>query len=219
MVFSEINILNETASVIEINIPKAVGNSNTAKAINNSLVGFVNTALHIDTAENNKETIAESIVAFNKAYANFNAFISEELREELPTWEALIDGEVVYNSPEIISIAINSSINTGAANSKMLLKFYNFNPQTGDLLTTKNVVKNLSEFTALAKKYYTKEVGSTFINANSFLSTNTFKLPENLGFNEEGVILLFTNFNATGFENEMLEFVIPYEVANAYLNF
>lgn len=217
LVFSEVNILKEAATTIAVNIPKANGNSEAAQKINQTLNNFVSEALHLDAAEDKKETLAESMQSFNNSYTNFSKLITQELQGELPIWEAIIDGEVVYHTANLICIAMNSSIHTGAANSKMRIRFFNFNPKTGTLLTTSDLINNITDFTVLAQKYYHKEVVSTFIESDFFLNDNRFNLPENLGFSEEGVILLFTNFNAPGFEDEMLEFVIPYEVSNDYL--
>jgi len=217
LTFSETNILKETATIIEINMPKAQGKGPAIEKINHTLNAFVCQALHIDAAAEKKETLEESMQAFNIAYDNFNTLISSELKEELPQWEALIDGEVIYNTADFACIAMNSSINTGAANSNLLLRFFNFDANTGNLLTTKDILNNIEEFTALVENYYNKEVNSTFTDADNLLNNNEFKLPETLGFSEEGIIILYDNFNVGAFEKEIVEFTIPYEVANTYL--
>ena len=112
---------------------------------------------------------------------------------------------------------MNSSINTGAANSNLILRFFNFDAKTGNLLTTKNLVNDIEGFTSLVEKYYNKEVNSTFIEADNLLNNNQFKLPETLGFSEEGVIILYDNFKVGAFEKEIIEFTIPYQVADNYL--
>ena len=217
LTFSEINIFKETTTTIEINMPKAIGKGQAAEKINTTLHTFVCNALHIDASVEKKETLDESMQDFNNAYANFNTFISEELKEELPKWEALIDGEVIYNNLNFACIAMNSSINTGAANSSLLLRFFNFDTNTGNLLTTNDLINNIEEFTSLVEKYYNKEVNSTFTDADNLLNDNQFQLPETLGFSEEGVIILYDNFSVGAFEKEIVEFTIPYQVANTYL--
>ena len=211
IVFSEVNILNEDTAVIEINIPKAEAEEEIASKINRKLNDFVSDALHIETEKQKKETIEESIQAFKDAYSSFNTLISEELENELPVWEALIDGEVIYNKENIICIAMNASINTGAANTSMVFRFLNFNPKTGDLLTNKDLLTNEVEFTALVEKYYTEKTNTSYINKD------TFSLPNALGFTADGVIILYDNFNLGAFEKEIIEFTIPYSEANDYL--
>ncbi|MDO6595691.1 DUF4163 domain-containing protein [Oceanihabitans sp. 2_MG-2023] len=215
--FAEINILKETTTTIEINMPKAVGESLAAEKINTTLNQFTCQALHIDAAAEKKENLEESMQDFNNAYANFNTLISSELKEELPKWEALIDGEVIFKKTNFACIVMNSSINTGAANSNLVLRFFNFDTSTGDLLTTNDLINNVEEFTTLIEKYYNKEVNSTFTDADNLLNNNQFKLPETLGFSDEGVIILYDNFSVGAFEKEIVEFTIPYQVANTYL--
>lgn len=214
--FSEVNILNEDVAKIEINMPMAHGNAQVSAKINATLNDFVCGALHLDASNEKQETIKASIKAFNKSFSNFNTLISSELKSELPVWEAFVDGELIYNNETISCIAMNTSINTGAANTSMAFKFFNFDNKTGNLLTTEELVNNPSEFKILIKQYYDKEINATFNDVD--ISNSTFKLPENLGFSDEGVIILYDNFDLGSFEKEIIEFTIPYDVVNPYLN-
>ena len=214
--FSEVNILNEDVAKIEINMPMAHGNAQVSAKINATLNEFVCDALHLDASNEKQETIKASIKAFNESFSNFNTLISSELKSELPVWEAFVDGELIYNNETISCIAMNTSINTGAANTSMVFKFFNFDNKTGNLLTTEELVNNLSEFKILIKQYYDKEINASFNDVE--ISNNTFKLPENLGFSDEGVIILYDNFDLGSFENEIIEFTIPCDVVNPYLN-
>jgi hypothetical protein len=216
--FSEISVLNEDGAKVEINIPKAQGNSQVSEKINATINDFVCSALQLDTSNEKERTINASVKAFNESFFNFNKLISSELKSELPVWEALIDSELLYKNEYISCIAINASINTGGANTSMVFKFFNFDNKTGDLLTTNELVNNLIEFKALVKKYYDKEISSSFDDADIHINNNTFKLPETLGFNDEGVIILYGDFDLGVLEKEIIEFTIPYEVANQYLN-
>jgi len=46
-----------------------------------------------------------------------------------------------------------------------------------------------------------------------------FKLPKTIGFNEEGIIIFYNNFEFGALSKEPVEFTIPYVVANSYLKF
>ena len=69
----------------------------------------------------------------------------------------------------------------------------------------------------MAQKYYDKELLSANNNRIEAFKNDTFKLPENLGFSEDGVIVFYDTFNSA--VNNIIEFTIPYTVANNYLNF
>lgn len=215
--FDEITIIDEVETTIEINIPIAKGKTEAAKQINASITQFVNMALNIEAVSSTKTSTEESIKAFKKAYKDFKIQIGKTLYTNLPPWEVLIDGEVIYKSETLACIAMNSSINTGGAHSNLVFKFYNFDVKTGQELETKDLINNISAFTALAKKYYNKELLSASNQRIDAFKSDTFKLPKNLGFSEDGVIVFYDTFNSAA--NNVIEFTIPYTVANNYLNF
>jgi len=215
--FSEINIVDEDETTVEINIPNAEGKTEAAKQINTSLSHFVNTALNIEAVSETKTSTKESIASFKKAYAEFKTQIGKTLFTELPKWEVLIDGELIYKNKDIASIAMNSSINTGGAHSNLVFQFFNFDIKTGKQLQTQDLVNDIPAFTALAKKYYEKELLSAEEDRINAFKSNSFKLPKNLGFNDDGVIVFYDTF-ITG-NNNIIEFTIPYIAANQYLSF
>ncbi|MDG1714342.1 DUF4163 domain-containing protein [Lacinutrix sp.] len=215
--FSEMAIIDEDETTIEINIPKAEGKTEAAKQINTSLILFVNTALNIEADSNIKTSTEESILDFKKAYKDFKTQIGKTLYTNLPPWEILIDGEIIYKSETLVSIAMNSSINTGGAHSNLVFKFYNFDVSTGQELETKDLINDVSAFTTLAEKYFNKELLSADNDRIEAFNNDMFKLPDNLGFSDDGVIVLYDTFNTS--TNNVIEFTIPYTVADKYLNF
>ena len=217
LTFSETAVLEENEAFIEINIPKAEGNSETANKINTTLNLFTCNVLNIDASQDRKTTIDESIIAFNEAYKAFNKILLSEFPEDFPRWEALVDGEVSYQDENIVSIAMNGVVNTGSASSNMVFKFFNFN-MSGKSLETKDLINNIEDFTDLAQKYYAKEIMTSHKDGTVIESEN-FILPETLGFNEDGVIIIYDNFEFGNFTKEVIEFTIPYEATNQYLTF
>ncbi len=215
--FSETSILVEDEAVVEINIPKALGSGNTAARINETLKDFANKALNIDAANTVKETIKENIASFGDSYKSFKKQMEEMslAGTDLPIWEAIIDGEVLYKNETMVCIAMNSSINTGGAHGNIIMKFFNFDIATGKELKHADLFVNVGEFTAVVEKYYKKELLTTYENGSLDFKGAGFQLPKTLGFSDDGVIIFYDNFNTPS--NEPLEFTIPYEVANKYL--
>ena len=215
--FSETTILVEDETVVEINIPKAEGNGNAAAKINKTLKGFANNTLNIDAAKTAKTTIKENIASFRDSYKSFKKQMEEMslAGTDLPIWEAIIDGEVLYKNETMVCIAMNSSINTGGAHGNMMMRFFNFDIATGKELKNVDLFENTKEFTALVEKYYKKELLTTYENGSLDFKGAGFQLPKTLGFSDDGIIIFYDNFNTPS--NEPLEFTIPYEVANKYL--
>ncbi len=217
--FSNRTFSSEKKAIVSIIIPEAKGSSSTAKTINTTLEQFACQALNIDASKENLSLIEESAKQFDASYAAFKKHISNELSQELPIWEANIDGEITFKSDDIVSIAMNSSINTGAAKSNFKIKFFNFNPSNGQQLTLKDIINDLNGFTKLVKKYYDKELLTTYANEQSPIHKTAFKLPETIGFNDEGVIVFYNNYEFLTPASEVLEFTIPYVAANEFLTF
>lgn len=215
--FTEVSIIDEDDTTIEIHIPKADGKTTAAQKINATLTNFVNTALTIDAVSTTKESTEESIQGFKKAYKDFKTQIGKTLYTNLPPWEVLVDGEVIFKSETLVSIAMNSSINTGGAHSNLVFQFFNFNSTTGKQLSTQDLINDVPGFTALAEKYFNKELLSASSMRSDAFKTDTFTLPKNLGFSEDGVIIFYDTYNAAS--NNTIEFTIPYTVANSFLNF
>lgn len=213
--FSETTILSKNESIVEVSIPMAEGDTDTANHINRTLEDFVNAALSIDASRKAKGTIEENISQFNDSYLSFKKQITEEFSQELPVWEAIIEGEVLYENEAIVSISMNSSINTGGAHSNMVMRFFNFDIANGTLLQNSDIFLNEIEFTQLAEKYYNKEILTAYNEQQINFKDGVFKLPETIGFSDEGVILFYEAFNTPS--KGFIEFAIPYAVANKYL--
>ncbi len=215
--FSETQISKEKETFVEIVLPKANGKTKTAKNINATLNNFACQILNIDSAKSKKETIEESIAAFNEAYTNFNKSFLSDFDSKFPRWEALIDGEVSYQNEALVCISMNGSINTGAASSNLKFKFFNFDLTNGKSLTTKELINDIDAFKAIVKKYYDKELMTTYTSINN--DTSDFKLPETIGFNDNGVIIIYDNFDLGHVNTQLLEFTIPFTVVNQYINY
>ena len=213
--FSELSLLKEHAALVEINMPKAEGSSEASKAINTTLHAFASKALNSDFSEANPENIQHHIQVFNDAYVNFKSQVSNTSSEIFPAWEAIIDGEVIYKNEKQVCITMSANKNTGGAHSSMVLKFFNFDIKTGKELLITDLITDVIGFTAIAETYFDKNRLQNN-NDNPFpVDDPVFELPEQIGFNEEGVIIVL--YDAIMPTAEYNEFVVPYEAANAYL--
>lgn len=215
--FSESLITKDKETLVEVVIPKANGSSKIAKNINNTLTGFACGILNIDSAKNKKETIEASAEAFNEAYINFNKTLLNQFEGDLPPWEAFIDGEVSYQNETIVSIAMNGSINTGSPSSTLKTQFFNFDLANGKSLKTEDIINDIEAFKALVKKYYDKELMTTYTSINN--DDTPFKLPETIGFNEDGVIIIYTKDVLSQLNQNIIEFTLPFAAVDPYLNY
>jgi len=215
LTFTEINVLHDDNAVIELNIPKANQKTSAGISINKSINNHIANMLNFSEEDSKTITLEGAIKKFQEEYTNFKA----DFKESALVWEATFDGEVIYKSEEIITIALSSYTNTGGAHGNTSIALYNFNPQTGKTYSFKDIVKNEVELTSLAKTYFVKESqlesDSSF---EDFFFGEDFHLPANIGFNDEGLLMLYNVYEVSSYDQNITEFTIPFDSAKSFLH-
>ncbi|MBR9757579.1 MAG: DUF3298 and DUF4163 domain-containing protein [Algicola sp.] len=211
--FKETVFNSKTTADIDILYPKVTEAHPIAKQINTEIEHYISQRLLF------KDTTAQiSIKAAAAAFDNELNQFKTAFPETPQHWEALIEGEVLYQTPALICIGISSYTYTGGAHGNDTIAFLNFNPETGALFTKAELFQNLSEFSALTESFLKKEIeiGKRETMADYFFG-EAFKLPESIGFNEEGVIMLYNKYEIASYAQGITEFVIPYSEAEPFL--
>lgn len=212
IVFLDTNISVKNNSIVEVNIPIANGNAETSSLINTTIENTIISSLQIGgTKDLLPKSIEESISTFNSEYKEFIT----DFPDSLLHWEAQIDGEVVYQSPRIISIAITSYINTGGAHGNLNISFKNFNAVTGTLIPNKNLIKNIDEFKKLALPRFKEAIKEK----DYAFESKSFELPVNMAYGDAGIILLYNTYEIAPYSTGIIEFTIPYNEVNPLLIF
>ncbi|WP_372757389.1 DUF3298 and DUF4163 domain-containing protein [Mariniflexile sp.] len=210
--FSETLVTTKNNELVEINIPKALEKNNISSEINLEISKTVINALHVgETDAINSNSIEESIDLFNKEYHAFNS----DFPDIAQPWEAQIDGEVLFQSADIISISITSYVNTGGAHGITSISFLNFSASTGKRIKNEDLIINKKAFENIAKTYFNDALTEDTV----LFEPNTFKLPENIGFNYEGVLLLYNQYEIAPYSTGIIDFVIPFEKVSSFLSF
>ncbi|GGG38199.1 DUF3298 and DUF4163 domain-containing protein [Bizionia arctica] len=211
--FKEVTKTTNSNNLVELNIPEAIGNESVSKAINHSISQLVISSLNVnDTNGIEPKTVEESIDLFNNEYA----FFKTNFPDSVVPWEAQIDGDVMYQSADVISISMTSYLNTGGAHGNLIISFLNFNSQTGKLLKNEDLFEDYLAFTELAKTYFNEEIAD---KKDLYFEPDNFKLPENIGFDEEGIILLYNTYEVAPYSSGITEIHIPWEDLQTSLNF
>lgn len=214
--FSEFSIESSKNANIEINTPKAEGGNHVSDSINANIENYIARVLNFADDES-KVTLNGSLKKFDSVYLAFK----EDFEETSLIWEAIFDGEVTYQSPGIISIALNSYLNTGGAHGNMTISFLNFNAQTGDIIQNDDLIKNNQAFLELAKAHFKNKVQTSQDDSGlkDYFFGEDFHLPANIGLSEEGVILLYNVYEIASYSQGITEIVIPFEESLSYLSY
>lgn len=209
LIFTEINELYEENAVVELNIPKAEGDSEQSKAINKVIENHIANMLVFFEEPSDTIQLDYAIKFFDSEYKSFK----EGFGESAMVWDASFDGEVTYQTEELISIAINSYMNSGGAHGNSSITFYNFDA-SGDLLTFNDLFTNKDDLTSVVKTFFEKETEGSSIN---YFSGEEFHLPANIGFNDEGVLFFYNVYEIASYADGITEFTIPFQEIEHYL--
>jgi len=213
LVFFEDNFTLEENAIIEVNIPQAEGNSEEANNINSHLEAYVLNALVIDKSTISASSIKEAAENFNAEFMSF----SNKLDENTQPWEAFIDGEITLESSEIISIALNTYLNTGGVHGNSVISFLNFDPATGEVFDYEDISDQLDDLRSLIDTHF-KKAFEEETNSTDSLSNYKVNLPESLGFSEDGLVIVYNQHELEDFSLKMLEFTIPFSEVTNFLN-
>lgn len=211
--FSESSLEFNKNAVVEINIPKADETSMLSKTINSTIENHIANMLNFSEEESDTISLEFAISKFDKEYESFKS----DFEESSLVWEAMFDGEVTYHSPMVITIAINSYLNTGGAHGNLNITLFNFDTSTGELLNNKELISDLTSFSEIAEKHF-KEHTNTKEELGDYFFGEAFHLPSNIGFNDEGVLLFYNVYEIASYAVGVTEFTIPYEEVEDLLN-
>ncbi|WP_298555846.1 DUF3298 and DUF4163 domain-containing protein [uncultured Algibacter sp.] len=211
-IFIDTNITTKGNSIVEVNIPQFDAQEIVSNQINSEIQNIVIAALQIGNQDGTTSTsIEESIDSFNNEYKTFKSDFPESSHQ----WEAQIDGEVMYQSSELISVAITAFTNTGGAHGNLNITFLNFNSKTGQRIKNNKLFKDIEAFKTLTKPFFKEAT-----KGKSLLQDyKQFKLPANIGYSEDGIVLLYNTFEIAPYSTGIIEFVIPFENTKSNLVF
>ena len=158
-----------------------------------------------------KKTSLKSILKdFNTEYLNFRKDFSEDTEA---IWELYIETEKIYQSEEIITIAISAYEFKGGAHGNDKIKLLNLNAKTGDVLHKRDIIDDLKRFEAIAATHFIKslELEESQTEIQDFFFGKPFQLPENMGFSDDGLVLLYNTYEVASYDQGYTEFVIPFD--------
>tara|TARA_R110002111_G_scaffold103778_3_gene160931 strand:+ start:7487 stop:8233 length:747 start_codon:yes stop_codon:yes gene_type:complete len=192
---------------------RAKGTSTLSKTINSNVENAIIEAL--SSAENTNE-LKDVLKAFNTEYLNFKNEFSEESE---PAWELQIETELTYQSEEVITIAVSTYEFKGGAHGSDQIQFLNLDAKTGKVLNQDAIIKDIESFKTLAENHFIKslETKEDNLKIEDFFFGEPFHLPENIGFSEDGLVLLYNVYEVASYDQGYTEFVIPFSECESYL--
>ena len=211
--FTETAIEKKDPVSIQVIYPKLESYSDVALKINKSV--DLTIAKNIAFFEENTDglTLNDAISQIENRYINFR----NDFQDDALPWEITINSEVVYQSSSIITIAVDSYAFTGGAHGNSTITLLNFDPDSGKLYQQTELFSTSIDFMQLVEGSFKSEIKSQNKNEEDYFFGQDFKLPENVGFSDEGVIFLYITYELASYAQGITEFTIPYSDISTFL--
>ena len=127
-----------------------------------------------------------------------------------------MDMTVAYTSNDILSLQATYYEFSGGAHSINGVHFWNYNPKTGQRLKNETLFKEEKAFSAFAKAKFIQTHGPLHLFK---FKGGTYELPQNIGFNQEGIRLCYNIYEIATYAEGTLELNFSWQEVEDYLNF
>lgn len=200
-------------TVITLDVVRARGASEVSEEINRNLDQHL---ISLISSEANPEI--SNLEELSEKFLEDYREAAESFSEEAP-WEAYVAENIYLRNEAIVSIGITTEIFSGGAHGYKTLTFVNFNPETGEVFSPNEIFT--PEFSSFVETRFRQEQGipeSDNINSTGFWFENdSFSLPENIGFSEDKVILVYNSYEIAPYAAGDIVMEIPLEEAQPFL--
>ncbi len=206
----------EDCTKVSLKLPNAIEKTTLAKTINTALEEEIISLLLFDE-ETETNNLNKAIASFVKGYEQ----MKERYSDETTPWEAKIEGTITYEDSKHLTIALNSYLFTGGAHGYSTDLFLNFDKEKAKELETWELFKNEEDFQEFAETKFREQEAipaDKSINYTGLMfERDRFYLPENIGFTEKGIQLLYNPYEVASFADGAITLLLPYEEVKPYL--
>lgn len=201
---------------IKIELPIALDTRKISETVNDALKEEVISLLAYDQDQPPAD-IPEAVTSFKKGFEK----LQNEFPDETVPWEADIEARVSFENEELLTIGLNSYIFTGGAHGYGSTRYLNFHKKSGRELDNSELFRNHKRFAEFAEDQFRSQQGifpDRPINSTGFMfERNEFYLPENIGFTENGLKLLYNPYEVASYADGTIELLLPYNDVKRFL--
>ncbi|SNY94761.1 DUF3298 and DUF4163 domain-containing protein [Flagellimonas pacifica] len=219
LTFEPIHISNETCAdcpKINVNIPRALDETNLSDQINSTLEEEIIFLLSFDDGQETS-SIDDAINSFTNSFKELKA----KFPDETAGWEVKVESDVAYEDNDMLTLEFNAYSFTGGAHGYSSDSFLNFDKRKGSELENWELFEDLEGFLKFAEtKFRIQEdiPQDENINATGFMfERDTFHLSENVGYTSKGVSLIYNQYEIASYADGPITLILPYAEVNKYL--
>ncbi|WP_421806047.1 DUF3298 and DUF4163 domain-containing protein [Flagellimonas sp.] len=200
---------------IVVQIPNALDGSAVSEAINRSVQEEIISILSF-TDDEEIDNVNKALESFTDSYKE----LKTKFPDEVP-WEAKIEGEVVYEDENLVTLKLNSYSFTGGAHGYASTTYLNFDKKSGKELENNQLFDDFEGFIEFAETQFRNQEEipqDQNINATGFMfEGDSFHLPNNIGYTTEGLQLIYNQYEVASYADGPISLVLPYTDINPFL--
>ena len=180
---------------------------------NKSAQDKINAALkkHIQTSYNGYLNNKEEEKEQRQEYFKINGHEVPKEEEYMYTYVYQVSYEVKFNENNLLSIVMNDYMYTGGAHGTTIVTSYNFNILTGQQLFVGDIAKNQTNLNKI-KDYAINELSKRNYGSNEELKNIELNNNRPYYFTQNGIILMFQEYEVAAYAAGRPEVKIPIEV-------
>lgn len=218
--YKKSTICKKECSYVDIKVFEAVnGNPVIADSINKALFTTVRSIVYAGEKPYDASGYQELMNTFIGAYDDLVKKFPEEAQW---AWEAKIDATLEYQSDNLINFKVNNYMFTGGAHGYEGNRSVIVDAKTGRTLKRTDILKDEKGLTAYAEKKFRKQYnippGKPINSTGLMFAKNIFTLPENIFFNDNGIVLLYNPAEIGSFADGAKQLTFTFEEVDKFLN-
>jgi hypothetical protein len=196
---------NEICINIELEYIKMVGNSEVAGNFNHLIEQFIFHKMAIADASN--ELTPEEYV--QDIIEEFKSFKTEFPNANTGGYEQTTNCELTWSDEKLISVELLTSLYSGGAHPSYLDEFLNVDPETGNAIDILDFITDKKAFEKFVEKKLRAKLGMGENDKwEDFTFIEEFILPENMGMTENGLRLVYNEYEILPYSDGKTEILI-----------
>jgi len=195
------------------------GLENVKNAINLKLDNYIANELSgfISDDENTQAQLdIEALIT--KLFDDYNNFI-KDFDDYKQSWHIAISTKLIFQDDHLISILASNESYMGGAHGNHWDNVLNFDATNGESLSQEDIITNQPEFIKIAEINFRKTRGissdADLEKEGYFFKDGQFNLPENIGFTEKGILMIFNPYEAGPYSMGEIRYTIPRDETKA----
>ncbi len=198
---------SSNCTTVDISFEQILGNNRFNRSIEKKVIAQLQ--YFVRDGERLKK-IGDLSDAFIKDYKEFKSAFPDAKS----SWYLNVEGRITFSSDKLVSYELNTESYTGGADTSYEKALLNMN-KNGKEISLKSMVTNRESLMQVAEAAFRKEKGlgpdQDLTQAGFSFENNKFQLPDNIGINENGVVLYYNDYEVGPYEEKATIIEIPFQ--------